>query len=153
MKKAKLLMEFRALNNLIRRYLFFSSHTEDIKSITGNNAWIIRYLADNEGSNIYQKDIEEYFTITRSTASRVLSLMEKKELISRESVAIDARLKRILLTDKARQVETLMTEDSLRLEKDLFKGFSQEEIDNLLSYFSRMKDNMALINNKSEQKE
>ena len=86
MEKKKVLVELRALNNLIRRYLFFSSSMEEIKSITGNNGWIIAYLGQNEDKDIFQKDIEERFTITRSTASRVLSLMEQKDLIKREAL-------------------------------------------------------------------
>ena len=76
-------MELRSLNNLIRRYFEFSSHKREIESVTGNNGWIIGYLADNSGRDVFQKDIENHFTITRSTASKVLSLMERKELIRR----------------------------------------------------------------------
>ncbi|SPU25488.1 MarR family transcriptional regulator [Bifidobacterium bifidum] len=59
------------------------------------------FLDRNRNREIYQHTIEQKFCITRSTASRVLALMEKKGLIARESVAHDARCKRIVLTDKA----------------------------------------------------
>ena len=35
--------------------------------------------------DIYQKDIEAHFGITRATASKVITLMEKKGLIQRVS--------------------------------------------------------------------
>lgn len=142
MEKEKVLVELRALNNLIRRYLFFSSSMEEIKSITGNNGWIIAYLGQNEDKDIFQKDIEERFTITRSTASRVLSLMEQKDLIKREAVKGDARLKKISLTEKSKKISKVMEEDSYNLERKLLEGFSEKEVDELLWYFVRMRENI-----------
>ena len=75
MEKIWIGYELRSLNNLIRRYFEFSSHKKEIETITGNNGWIIGYLAENKNKDIYQKDIEDHFTITRSTASKVLCLM------------------------------------------------------------------------------
>ena len=51
--------------------------------------------------DLYQRDIEEEFRIRRSTASGILKLMEKNGFIYRKSVARDARLKQIVLTEKA----------------------------------------------------
>ena len=97
--------ELRSLNNLIRRYFEFSSHRKEIETITGNNGWIIGYLAENADKDIYQKNVEEYFTIARSTASKVLNLMEQKGLIQRQAVAQDKRLKKIVLTEKAWKIK------------------------------------------------
>jgi len=136
-------MELRSLNNLIRRYFEFSSHKREIESVTGNNGWIIGYLADNSGRDVFQKDIENHFTITRSTASKVLSLMESKGLITRQSVARDARLKKIVLTKRAWDISNTMREDSEKMESTLVQGFSDEEIEELVSYIRRMKENIS----------
>jgi len=136
-------MELRSLNNLIRRYFEFSSHKREIESVTGNNGWIIGYLADSGGQDIFQKDIEDHFTITRSTASRVLSLMERKGLILRQSVARDARLKKIVLTQKARDISKTMQKDSEKMENTLIKGFTEGEVEELISYIKRMKENIS----------
>jgi len=143
MEKDSIGVELRSLNNLIRRYFEFSSHKDEIKSVTGNNGWIIGYLADNEGKDIFQKDIEDQFTITRSTASKVLSLMERKGLIRRQAVMQDARLKKIILTEKAWAVSEIMKEDAEKLERTLIEGFTQEEAETLISYIRRMKENIS----------
>lgn len=143
MQKIWIGLELRSLNNMIRRYFEFSSHKREIDSITGNNGWIIGYLADNADKDIYQRDIEEHFTITRSTASKVLSLMEQKNLIERHTVACDARLKKIVLTDKAWKLKELMREDVLDMEKKLIKGFSDEELKILYGYIQRLKKNIS----------
>lgn len=138
-------LEIRSLNNMIRRYFVFSSHRKEIDTITGNNGWIIGFLAKNSERDIFQKDLEEHFTITRSTASKVLSLMEQKGLIRRQAVAQDARLKKIVLTEKAEQVKELMSEDAERMERVLVRGFTGEEKQILLSYLGRMKDNIEAV--------
>lgn len=143
MTKIKIGMELRSLNNLIRRYFEFSSHKKEIETITGNNGWIIGFLSENEGREIYQKDLEDHFTITRSTASKVLSLMERKHLIERQAVIQDARLKRIVLTEKAKKLTGLMCMDAERMERTLLQGFTEEEVKKLYSYLERMKKNIS----------
>lgn len=135
--------ELRSLNNLVRRYFEFATHKKEIETITGNNGWIIGYLAENKDRDIYQKDLEEHFTITRSTASRVLSRMEQKGLIERHAVPKDARLKKIVLTEKAWQIKGLMREDIAKLERTLLKGFTAEEKKTLAAYIRRMKQNVT----------
>ena len=145
MEKLPVGLELRSLSNLIRRYFEFSSHRKEIDTITGNNGWIIGYLSRNAGRDVYPKDLEEHFSITRSTVSKVLGLMEQKGLIERRAVARDARLKKIVLTEKAKQVEGLMRDDAARLERTLAEGFSEEELQTLYSYIERMKKNISQI--------
>ena len=85
------------------------------------------FLARNRGREIYQHTIEQKFCITRSTASRVLALMEKKGLIARESVEHDARCKRIVLTDKADAIVADLKANGDRVERLLVGGFSDGE--------------------------
>lgn len=137
--------EFHSLNNLIRRYFEFSSHKREVETITGNNGWIIGYLSENADKDIYQRDLENHFTIARSTASKVLRLMEQKGLIQRQAVAHDARLKKIVLTQKANKIKGLMREDAEIMEQTLTKGFTEEELKTLYSYIQRMKENITNI--------
>lgn len=135
-------LELRSLNNLIRRYFEFASHRKEIETVTGNNGWIIRYLAENKDKDVYQKDLEEQFTVTRSTTSKVLRLMEQKGLIRRQAVNRDARLKKIVLTEKAWKIKELMREDAEKMEQSLIKGFTEEELQTFYSYLQRMKANL-----------
>lgn len=135
--------ELRSLHNLIFRYFERCSHKKEIDTVTGTNCWIIGYLSDHDDRDIFQKDLEEHFTITRSTASRVLRLMEQKGLIERQQVARDARLKKLVLTQKARQLSEMMKEDRQDMERRLLSGFSAEEVAALHAYLLRMKANMT----------
>jgi MarR family transcriptional regulator, transcriptional regulator for hemolysin len=144
MKNIRFGLELRTLNNLIRRRCDFSSHKKEIETITGNNGWIIAFLAENSSKeqNVYQKTIEEHFNITRAAASNALSLMEQKGLITRLPDTQDGRRKKIVLTEKAQQLERLVKEDFDSFEATLRKGFSDNELETLYGFFQRMKDNL-----------
>ncbi len=49
---------------------------------------------------MFQRDIEREFSITRSTVTNILQLMERKGYIERRSVPQDARLKQLVLTEE-----------------------------------------------------
>ncbi|HWQ76063.1 MAG TPA: MarR family transcriptional regulator [Syntrophomonas sp.] len=135
-------IELRSLENLIMRKFVNTEHKKQIDSVTGTNGWIIGFLADNADKDIYQKDLEEQFTITRSTVSKVLILMEKKGLIERHGVPNDSRLKKLVLTDKAWKLSESMKEHGDKFEAALTRGFTEEELEAFYSYIQRMKDNI-----------
>ena len=147
-------MELRTLSNLIRRYFEQYSHKKSIDAITGPNSWIIGYIGEKTeaGKEVYQRDLETRFGITRSTASKVVNLMVQKGMVKRLSVAHDARLKRLVLTEKSQEIKRLMDEDHVRFESALRKGFTDEELRQLFDYFDRMKNNLKELN-KEETKE
>ena len=114
----------------------------ELEGMTGKNMWIIGYLHHHQDRPVYQKDIEKAFNVTRSTASKVLTLMEKKGFIVRCMVEEDARLRQILLTDAAREIADQMEENRRTMEARLTRGFSEEEKDRLCEYLWRILDNL-----------
>ena len=134
--------KLHALSNLIMRYFENSPIKKSLDKVTGTNGWIIGYLADNDERAIYQKDLEREFCITRSTASKVINRMEQKGLIRRESVAEDARLRKLVLTPAAWDIFHKMEVDHTNLERRLMRGFSEEETAQLRRYIDRMYENM-----------
>ena len=69
--------------------------------------------------------------------------MEQKGLIQRVSVKKDARLKKIILTQKAEDLKEVMRSDAVKMNQRLTKGFSDEELNTLNSFIQRMKQNIA----------
>ncbi len=134
--------EFRSLSRRIHRFIENSPNKRTIDSVTGTNGWIIAYLSCHKNRDVFQKDIEKAFDVTRSTASKVIDLMEQKGLVERKKVERDARLKKLVLTSKAEQLSVLFEKDRLLLEETLTKGFTQDEIDMLNEYIIRMKNNL-----------
>lgn len=134
--------EVRSLSNLIMRFISTKLNKEYVETATGANAWILQYIKCHEGQDVYQRDLEKEFCITRSTASKVVILMEKKGFLSREGVESDGRLKKLVLTEKGNNIINLMAEDRETVEKTLIKGFSDEEIQQFCSFIARMKENV-----------
>ena len=64
------------------------------------HGWIIEYLYRHRNTPVFQRDIEREFSITRSTVTNILQLMERKGYIERRSVPQDARLKQLVLTEE-----------------------------------------------------
>ena len=91
--------QIRTLSHLVKRTVDQTAFAGEEDHPTGVQGWIIGYLYENRGKEVFQRDIERAFSITRSTVTNILQLMEKKGYIRRMSVPQDARLKRLVLTD------------------------------------------------------
>ncbi len=141
--RAPIGFEIRSLNNLIIRNIEKAFDGKEADGITATNGWIIGFLAANPDRDIYQRDLEAEFSITRSTASKVLILMEKKGLIDRKSVAHDARLKRLTLTEKGKKISRKKTGDIKAFEHRLTKGLTGAEVDFLHTCILKMKANLG----------
>lgn len=112
------------------------------ENITGQNMMVIGYLAHSSGP-VYQKDLEEHFSIRRSTVSKVLRLMEEKGMIERRAVSGDARLKQILLTEKGSAIHQTAAESVQVLTRQMYAGISQEEQGILWEILKKMEINLC----------
>lgn len=132
----------RSLHNVINRYLAVTRPME-VDSLSGGNIDIITFLARHSEREIFPQDVERRFGITRSTSSRVLALMERKGLIVRESVPRDARLKKIVLTDKSRDIAEALRTSAIAMEGILLQGLSDDEIREFMHVLDVMQTNLV----------
>lgn len=140
-------VRFRMINNAVRRYIDRTSEVKkDLDNMTCSNGWIIGHLCkmEEQGKDVYQRDLENDFGITRSTASKVLKLLEKKGMIERTSVSHDGRMKRIILTDKSRDISRRMHTEFAQTEQQLTKGFTPEELETLCGFLDRIQANIEI---------
>ncbi|MCD7982096.1 MAG: MarR family transcriptional regulator [Clostridiales bacterium] len=137
-----IIREIHVLSNRICRLLDNSPELRLLEEATGKNTWIIGYIAQNEGTDVYQRDLENQFGITRSTASKVVNRMVKKGLIERQSVPEDARLKKLVLTERSREIHQRMEAEFRDMEDTLRAGFTEREVEQLRVYFHKMQNNV-----------
>ncbi len=142
LKDKSISAQLRGLSHRIHRFLENSPNKKTIDSITGTHGWIIAFLSCNKDKDVFQKDVEREFDVTRSTASKVIDLMEQKGLVRRERVSCDARLKKLVLTEEAESISKLFENDIGHLEETLTKGFTDEEKEILCDFILRMKTNL-----------
>ena len=92
--------QIRRVDNLIFRKINQFARENGVEQATPMHGWIIGYLYRHRDAAVFQRDIEREFSITRSTVTNILQLMERKGYIERRSVPQDARLKQLVLTEE-----------------------------------------------------
>ncbi|MBQ3008150.1 MAG: MarR family transcriptional regulator [Oscillospiraceae bacterium] len=119
----------------------------DNYGLNGLQVRILGFIArnDDKDKDVYQKDIETEFKIRRSSVTSVLNTMEKNGYIQRQSVKSDARLKKIVLTDKAKQVGKIHHDAVDRFEQSLLDNMTGEEISTLKMLLDKVVDNLDSI--------
>ncbi|MBQ9793196.1 MAG: MarR family transcriptional regulator [Clostridia bacterium] len=152
MKTYTIFEEVRYINHLLSRRAVENNFAEVDKNLTRANAFIIKYLINNAEKDIFQKDIENKFGITKSTASTVLKLMEAKNLITRESILNDARYKKIVPTKKAYEIHEKIEQSYLKDQELLLSNFSYEEKETFKALLTKLKTNIKEITEKEKDK-
>lgn len=112
--------------------------------VTDVQSRIIGFIHFNSDKrDIFQKDIEEHLDIRRSSVTSVLQLMEKNGYIKRVSVSEDARLKKIILTEKGLEVQNGVHDFIIKFEKSLRDELSDDEFRMFIALINRLSNKIA----------
>lgn len=136
-------VEIRKVSNLFRRNLESRLTPAEI-GVTGMQRMVLRFLADHAGQDVYQRDIESFFSIRRSTATGILQLMEKNGLLVRESVSSDARLKKLVMTPAGTALHRKTEADIQAMECKALQGMTTSEVDQFLLLLGKIQKNLEL---------
>lgn len=128
-------------SNRIHRRIGREISQYGLTSVQGRILGFVRH--ESSKRDIFQKDIEEELDIRRSSVTSVLQLMEKNGYIKRVSVSEDARLKKIILTEKGLEVQNKIHDCILKVEKSLQDELSSEEMDILVALINRLSKKIA----------
>ena len=132
--------QIRRVDNLIFRKINQFHRENNVDNVTPMHDWIMSYLYWHKNDPVYQRDIEREFSITRSTVTNILQLMERKGYIQRLSVPQDARLKQLVLTEEGiqRHEKTLL---SFHQTDDYVAGLlTEEENAELLRLLNKLRE-------------
>lgn len=119
--------ELGMLNNLIKRQMVCITDKDEMANVTGMQAMILWFLMQTKEER-FQRDVETYFRIRRSTATGILNLMEEHGLLRREPVEQDRRLKRLVLTDCAKALYERIQQAMDQTEALMEEGIDPEEL-------------------------
>ena len=125
------------LSNLIRRHFSTFSFHGTLSGAQGKTLHFI--LARGQECDVFQKDIEEEYSLRPPTATKLLKDMEK----NREAVPYDARLKRIVATEKAMQYQELIHQSLEETEDRLTSGISPQDLAVFFRVINQMIRNMS----------
>lgn len=110
--------------------------------LTGIQALFLKYVYDNSSErDVFQRDLEETFDIRRSSVSTMVSSLEKKGYIKRESIPTDKRINKIVLTDAGLKKHKEVDCEIKKYKGSLLNNFSEEEIELLCDLLGRISKN------------
>ena len=129
------------ISHQLKRQMCF--HEEE-SELTNMQKRVLHYiLFQSMNKDIYQKDIEKEFKIRRSTASGILQLLEKNGFVTRENVEWDARLKKLVPTEKAEGVRDEILSNIRYMEKILRQGISNQDMEICMKVLEQMSANLS----------
>ena len=115
-----------------------------VLGITGVQSRIMHYIVVHcENGPVFQRDVEEAFGLSRSTATGILQLLEKNGVILRESVEIDGRLKSLVPTDKAVRMDAQVRTSIREIEQIMTRDISTGQLQLFYETVAKMSDNLA----------
>lgn len=116
-------------SRLIRRALDARINAEVSSELSGVRGMVLGDIvrAERQGRDVYQRDIEQWFNIRRSSVTAMLQGMEQDGFITRSAVAKDARLKCLIPTEKGRACHKKIEESIARFEDDLQSGIDPQQ--------------------------
>ncbi len=139
-------LELRRVNNMINRKVIGSQNIKYVDELTGATSWIIGYLVHHSDEDVFQRDIEKEFSLRRSTVSKCLTFMERKGLLVRESVNHDARLKKLVLTERAMELNELIAKDMRKIEAEITAGLTEDDLTAFFAVIKKIKYNLSKDN-------
>ncbi|MDE7308858.1 MAG: MarR family transcriptional regulator [Lachnospiraceae bacterium] len=101
---------------------------------------VLDFLKEHDGA--VQKDIAKGCHIEPASLSTILTGMEKSGLITRETNENNRRNLYIYMTDKGKAICEQVTEHFSQIEKKALSGFTEEEIENILAYLTKIHKNL-----------
>ena len=98
--------------------------------ITAIQGHVINYIYQSN-CDVFQKDLEEYLDIRGSSVTVMIQVMEKNDLLKREAVLKDQRLKKLVLTPKAIEIHSKIQAIITKVESKALEGISPEKCERI----------------------
>ena len=134
----------RMINSLSHQLKRQMCILEEDSGLTNMTRLVLHFIAfQTLERDIYQKDVEKAFQIRRSTATGILQCLEKEGYIYRETVERDARLKKIIPTEKTIELHSHIISNVHYMESVLRQGIPAEDLEVCIRVLEQMSANLA----------
>lgn len=141
--KLKLGLGISKIHHIISRKMDASVINAIDDNLTISQAYVIDFISiEGKNKEIFQKDLEREFDLKRSSVSLMLNNMEKSNLIERVPVTEDARLKKIVLTEKSKKIYEKISIAIDSIENRLSEDITQEEIEVFQIVLEKIRNNL-----------
>ena len=122
------------------------NHSLATQGLTNAQSVFLGFISFNEkkGVAVHAKELAKHFKLKNSTVSGILQRLEKSGFIEFVPDENDHRLKRVILTQKAKEAHAYSFQIFDELEKKMLKGFTEDEADLFYLFLMRAADNIRV---------
>ena len=132
--------KLRKLSRYIKQNMNARINEVTNSQVTHVQARVLCYLEwmNDEGKDVYQKNVEEFLSVSKSTASEIISNLENNQYISRLKLENDGRLRKIVLLEKGYQTNKAIGETIQNFENEMRNKLSEEELLNFFNIIDKL---------------
>lgn len=125
---------------ILSRGLALQTLSEKGFDITSEQYLILSLLVEH--GELYQRQISELTYKDRPNISRIINILEEKELVKRVNDSNGRKIFKIVVTEKGKQLREKIHPVMVDIRKVMTKGISKEELENCLQTLEKMLENM-----------
>jgi DNA-binding MarR family transcriptional regulator len=131
----------RKLNRYIKQNMnqMISDLTDNqVTSVQARILFYLEWMNDHEKIDVYQKDIEAFLSVSKSTASEMISTLEHNGFISRIKLENDGRLRKIVLNEKGYETNKKIGETFKNFELSMQNKLSEKELESFFAIIDKL---------------
>lgn len=141
--KLKLGLDIGRINHIISRKVDAAVIKAIDDNLTVSQAYAIDFIIlEGKNKDIFQKDLETGLDLKRSSISLMLNNMEKSGLIERVLVSEDARLKKLVLTEKSHKLYEKISIAINSVENRLSQEITEDELEVFYNVLDKIRRNL-----------
>lgn len=103
---------------------------------------VLVYLEKNENNTATLKEIEKKFHVAQATMAGIVKRLETKDYVHTYYSASDRRVKYVSITEKGKDICQKAFEHVQNTERRIKEPFTQEELDQFVSYLDRLHETL-----------
>lgn len=111
-------------------------------NLTSQQGYVL-YILEKNGGSLSQKEIEDKLNVSHPTIVGIISRMENNGFVKTHLLETDRRIKIVELTEIAYQFKETVERNRSKLNEDIVKGMSEEEMDTLEHLLNRINNNLS----------
>ena len=125
---------------VLSRGLALQTFAEKGFEITSEQYLILSLLVEH--GELYQRQISELTYKDRPNVSRIINILEEKELVKRVNDSNGRKMYKIVVTEKGRKLREIIHPVIVDIRKTITEGISKEELEGFLQILEKMLENM-----------
>lgn len=140
----ELIMKLKKINNKIKKNLMSSEIIQNDELLTTTQGYVLGFIRNHNLDNIdvFQKDIEKAFRISKAFASEIVFTMEKSGYVKRVALTSDARYKKIIVTDLGVKKLEIIDGELNKVQSNMTISLDENEHKQLLFLLDKIEKNL-----------